>query len=160
MGSEMCIRDSVMHFVQVSLAGHQRLAQQELAQDATGGAPNQKQEPNQKQTKTKTRTRKPKIKTEKKKKKTQNQKAINRKIENRNQKREPCLEYLMQLVQVGLTGHQRLAQQELAQDAPGGPEVDRSAVRLATQQQLWTSVPQGHHLPRPRKRTNIAISTG
>ena len=66
----------------------------------------------------------------------------------------------LQLMDVILPGEQRLPPQELREDAPHGPHVNRTRVLVARQQKLRSSVPPRHHIlrhelplvtPRPRQ---------
>lgn len=52
----------------------------------------------------------------------------------------------MNLIEIGFPGHERLAQQQLAQDAAGGPEINGGGVRVATEEELGAAVPKGNHL--------------
>lgn len=56
------------------------------------------------------------------------------------------LEDLVNLIEVGLSRHERLAQEQLAQDATGGPQVDGGGVRVAPEEQLRAPVPEGDDL--------------
>lgn len=56
------------------------------------------------------------------------------------------LEDLVHLIEVRLPRHERLAKQQLAQDAPRRPQVDGGGVRVAPEEQLRAPVPEGDHL--------------
>lgn len=61
------------------------------------------------------------------------------------------LEYPVNLIEVGFPRHERLAQQQLAQDTPGRPEINGGGVGVAPQEQLGTPIPKRNHLRKRHK---------